>query len=64
MKINGVIIQDTKSEKVFGFVQQFPGVCAQGDTIVEVQQKIDKYFESFIERMGKQQVEYSEPQAL
>lgn len=48
MKLNGVIIQDKLSGKYFGFVQQYPGICAQADNIATVQSKLDRYMKAFV----------------
>lgn len=53
MNISGVIIKDKNDEFYFGFVKQFPAVCAQGDTVKEVNEKINIYWKSFIDRMSE-----------
>lgn len=37
------IIQDKKTKYFFGFIANRPSICAQGDSIPEVKNKIDKY---------------------
>ena len=59
MKIEGVIINDKSGNKYFAFVKQFPGVCAQANSIADVQIKLDAHFASFIDRMTKERVEFS-----
>lgn len=51
MKINSVIIKDQKAKIFFGFIRQFPGICAQSDTFEGVREKINKYFKKYVERM-------------
>jgi hypothetical protein len=60
MKIEGVIINDVKAQKYFAFIKQFPGICAQSDTVEGVQKKIDTYFSSFMDRMTKEKVDFSD----
>ena len=61
MKIFGVVVKDTESGKFFGFIKQFPGICAQGDTFEQVHVKVNAYFRKFIENMDKD-VEMDESQ--
>jgi len=49
MKMTSIIINDKKANKYVAFMKQFPGVCAQGDSIKEVKGKIKKHFDYFIE---------------
>lgn len=60
MKIEGVMIRDTKANKFFAFVRQFPGVCAQGDSPQEVDSKIEKNFKAFIKKMQSEKIEFTE----
>lgn len=60
MKIEAVMINDKKAKKHFAFVKQFPAVCAQGDSIGEVQSKIKTNYISFIERMMNEKVEFTQ----
>ncbi len=48
---HGIMIKDKKTGKYFGFVRQFPGICAQGDTPQEMHVKVHKFFKSFIDGM-------------
>ena len=41
---NYAIMIDPKTEKYFGFKQDQPAICAQGDSIKEVINKIDKIY--------------------
>jgi predicted RNase H-like HicB family nuclease len=59
MKIEGVVINDAKAKKYFAFIRQFPGVCAQGDTIEETEAKVNKYFRSFIDRMENEEIKFN-----
>lgn len=60
MKIQGIIIKHQEQGVFFGFIKQFPAICAQGKTRNEVQNKIDKYFKRFIERMNSENIEMEE----
>ncbi len=62
MKIKGIIINDVEAKKYFAFVNQFPGVCAQGDSMKEVKVNIMRNFRYFIERMRNEDMEYTEEQ--
>lgn len=53
MKIHGVVIEDKEAGVFFGFVHQFPGICAQGNTIQEVKEKVNKYFQAFKDRINE-----------
>ena len=60
MKIDIVQIKDTSSNKYFVFMKQFTGVCAQGDSKEEANSKVKSYFKAYIEKVQKNEVEYSE----
>lgn len=51
MKISGVIIRDEQKGKYFAFVEQFPGICAQGNTAKEATTKMNAYFQRFIDEV-------------
>lgn len=62
MKIKGVIIKDAESGKLTAFIRQFPGICAQGDSVQEVDTKLNAYFKAFIERIKNEEVDIDESQ--
>lgn len=64
MKINGVVIRDTKKDKFFAFVEQFPGICAQGNTAKEATDKMNAYFQMFIERVKGKEVKTGDIQVV
>lgn len=43
MKLDGVIIKNTKTNTFTGFVKQYPGVCAQSKSIGDLKSKLDDY---------------------
>ena len=51
MKIDSVIIKDVATGKFFAFIRQFPCICAQANSIQEVDVKINSYFKSFIDKI-------------
>jgi predicted RNase H-like HicB family nuclease len=57
MKIDGVIIKDKETGQFFGFVRQFPGICAQADTVEETDRKVNVYYKAFIDRIKNEQVD-------
>lgn len=62
MIVNAIIINDEKAKKHFAFIRQYPGVCAQGDTISEVKAKIEKHFNAFKERINSEKIQFSQPE--
>ena len=52
MKITGIIIEieieDKDKNMFFGFIKQFPAICAQAKTAEEVKEQVNKYFQNFI----------------
>ncbi|MBS1505500.1 MAG: type II toxin-antitoxin system HicB family antitoxin [Bacteroidetes bacterium] len=62
MKIDGVIIKDATTGKFFGFVRQFPGVCAQANTVNEVSEKINAYFQIFVNKLKNEEISMDENQ--
>lgn len=56
--IHGTIIHDTKAQKYFGFIKEFPGVCAQGNTKEETINKINRNWSKFIDKMTKYKTYY------
>jgi len=60
MEIQGVMINDAKSNMYFAFISQFPGICAQGKTKEEVDEKIHKYFQSYVDRMQNASIKFTE----
>ena len=48
MKISGVIVKDEETDMFFAYVKQFPGICAQDESIDKVKGKIDAYYNSFM----------------
>jgi predicted RNase H-like HicB family nuclease len=60
MEISAVMINDAKSNKYFGFIRQFPGICAQGETQQEVNEKINKFFKAYVERMQQAEIKFTE----
>jgi predicted RNase H-like HicB family nuclease len=60
MKIEGIIIKDADKGKWFSFIRQFPGICAQGDTIEEAKTKMNTYFQAYLERMSRSEIDVEE----
>ena len=57
-------MENTETKRFTAFIEQFPGVLAQGDSIEEVQQKLNKAWENDLDFIQKRdiQIEYSEPE--
>lgn len=53
MKVVPVIIKDTSSGTYTGFVKQFPGVCAQADSIDNLIAKLDSYLKIWFDYSSK-----------
>lgn len=64
MKIDGIIIKDEVTNTYFTFIRQFPGICAQGGTVKEAEDKINIYFQKFIERMKDENVKMDDSQIV
>lgn len=64
MKIDAVIINDTKAKKYFAFIRQFPGVCAQADSIAEIKIKMEKHFHAFVNRINKEEIQFNEAETF
>ncbi len=60
MKIKGTIIKNENSGIFTAFINQYPGIMAQGNSIEKVKQKLDKNFDNFIDFMKKKEIDYSE----
>jgi predicted RNase H-like HicB family nuclease len=60
MQIKGVIIKDKAASTYFGFIKEFPGICAQANTPEEVSIKINVYYQKFIERLNHTPIEFEE----
>lgn len=59
MKIQGVIIKDSEKGNYFSFIQEFPGVCAQGATIEEAKSKMNTYFQAYLHKVSQMGIEVS-----
>lgn len=64
MKIDGVIIEDSKTGQFFTFIRQFPGICAQGDSVESATIKVNQYFQKYIEKMSNQEVDMDDSQII
>lgn len=58
MEAQGVMIREMETQKHFGFVREFPCVCAQGNSEKEVINKINKNWTIFINKMNKYKTYY------
>lgn len=45
-----------------GFIQKHPAVCAQGDSVDEVQQKLSKYLKLYFTYMSNSDIEVESEQ--
>jgi len=58
MKVTGIILDDGKGAgPYFGFLKQFPSVCAQADTIDGVSDKLDAYLKIHLKRLADNGIE-------
>lgn len=64
MKIEAVVINDEKAKKYFAFIRQFPGVCAQADSIAEIKIKMEKHFQAFKQRISNQEIQFNEAETF
>lgn len=46
-KVNGIIVKDNKVNKYFGFINEYPEICSQADSIEEVNENIQKYLDRY-----------------
>ena len=40
-----------------GFISQYPGICAQGDTVDQVKDKLQKYAKIYFDYMSQSSIE-------
>lgn len=60
MQIKGIMIKDVRHEKFFGYIDKFPGICAQGDSMKEVASKIERYAQVYFEKVKVSPIEFEE----
>ncbi|GAA0733861.1 hypothetical protein GCM10009430_48400 [Aquimarina litoralis] len=64
MKITGTIIKNEKSGNFIAFINEYPGVLAQGKSEEETKGKLEKAFDNFIDFSKKRDIQYSEPNTI
>ena len=55
--MKAIIIRNTKTKKYFAFINRFPGICAEADSVEKVKSKIKKHIKIFRE-MYNEQIEF------
>lgn len=60
MTVDAIVVHDIKNEVFMSFVKQFPGVCAQGKTIDEVKEKLNRNWKSFVQMMSEKEIQMDE----
>lgn len=54
MKVTGIILDDGKDTgPYFGFLKQFPSVCAQANSIDDLTDKLDSYLKIHLTRLSE-----------
>jgi predicted RNase H-like HicB family nuclease len=57
MKFNSVVLKVATSETCTGFVEDYPAVCAQGDSVDHVREKLTNYLKLYFDYMSKMSLE-------
>ena len=55
--LKGNIIHQVASGVYLGFISQYPAICAQGDSVDQVKQKLQKYAKIYFDFMSQSNVE-------
>ncbi len=50
-----IMIRNSKTGKFFGFITQFPGICAEGESKAEVRERIERYWREFVAKIESDQ---------
>jgi predicted RNase H-like HicB family nuclease len=55
--LNGHIILQPKGDVYLGFIAQYPAICAQGDTIDQVKDKLKKFAKKYFDYMSNSSID-------
>jgi len=61
MKFNSIILTATNGASFTGFVEEYPGVIAQGKTVEEVETKLDKFLRLYFNFMSQSTFDFNTP---
>ncbi|MGB6267921.1 MAG: hypothetical protein WBF67_02845 [Olleya sp.] len=53
MKLDAIIIKDTKTKSFTGFISQYPGVCTQANSVDQLKKNLDKNLRLYFDYVRK-----------
>ena len=57
MKLNAVIIKDSKSKSFTGFIGQYPGVCSQANNVDQLKKNLNRNLKLYFDYVQRSDVQ-------